>query len=107
MFEKHIVLEDVEPVVFYGVNNIHMQMIQALYPKLRIVARGDVIITVNNSDDPAHFEVPAEGNYVGALSGKKVASDWGKLRIDLDGNGGEIWLPEERSEESGRWQIKC
>ncbi len=65
-------------------------------------ARGDVIITVNNSDDPAHFEVPAEGNYVGALSGKKVASDWGKLRLDLDGNGGEIWIPEERSEEYGQ-----
>ena len=56
MFEKHIVLEDVDPVVFYGVNNIHMQMIQALYPKLRIVARGDVIKVMGDEEDMAAFE---------------------------------------------------
>lgn len=43
MIEKHIVLEDIDPVIFYGVNNANMQMIKALFPKLRIVARGDVI----------------------------------------------------------------
>ena len=56
MFEKHIVLEDVDPVVFYGVNNIHMQMIQALYPKLRIVARGDVIKVMGDEEEMAAFE---------------------------------------------------
>ena len=39
MIEKHIVLEDIDPVIFYGVNNVNMKMIQALYPKLKIVAR--------------------------------------------------------------------
>ena len=43
MIEKHIVLEDVDPVVFYGVNNTNIQMIKARYPKLRIVARGNII----------------------------------------------------------------
>mgnify|MGYP003548307035 FL=1 len=43
MIEKHIVLEDIDPVVLYGVNNVNMQIIEALYPKLRIVARGNVI----------------------------------------------------------------
>lgn len=43
MIEKHIVLEDIDPVIFYGVNNANMQMIKALFPKLRIVARGNVI----------------------------------------------------------------
>jgi len=56
MFEKHIVLEDVDPVVFYGVNNIHMQMIQALYPKLRIVARGDVIKVMGDEEEMVSFE---------------------------------------------------
>ena len=56
MIEKHIVLEDVDPVVFYGVNNIHMQMIQALYPKLRIVARGDVIKVMGDEEEMAAFE---------------------------------------------------
>ena len=43
MIEKHIVLEDIDPVVFYGTGNVHLQMIRALYPKLRIVARDNVI----------------------------------------------------------------
>ena len=37
MIEKHIVLEDIDPVIFYGVNNVNIKMIQALYPKLKIV----------------------------------------------------------------------
>lgn len=43
MIEKHIILDDVDPVVFYGVNNANIQMVKALYPKLRIVARGNVL----------------------------------------------------------------
>lgn len=43
MIEKHILLDDVDPVVFYGVNNTNIQMVKALYPKLRIVARGNVL----------------------------------------------------------------
>ena len=39
MIEKLIVLEDIDPVIFYGVNNANIQLIKALYPKLRIVAR--------------------------------------------------------------------
>ena len=31
MIEKHIVLEDVDLLTFYGVNNIHLQMLKALY----------------------------------------------------------------------------
>ena len=46
MIEKLIVLEDIDPVIFYGVNNANMQLIKALYPKLRIVARGNVPLTL-------------------------------------------------------------
>ncbi len=45
MIEKLIVLEDIDPVIFYGVNNANIQLIKALYPKLRIVARGNVIFS--------------------------------------------------------------
>ena len=38
MIEKHIILEDIDLVTFYGVLNVHLQMIKALYPKLRIVS---------------------------------------------------------------------
>lgn len=56
MIEKHIVLEDVDPVVFYGVNNTNMQMIKALFPKLRIVARGNVIKVMGDEEELCTFE---------------------------------------------------
>ena len=56
MIEKHIVLEDIDPVVFYGVNNTHMQMIKALFPKLRIVARGNVIKVMGDEEELCAFE---------------------------------------------------
>ena len=56
MTEKHIVLEDIDPVIFYGVNNVNMQMIKALYPKLRIVARGNVIKVMGDEEEMAAFD---------------------------------------------------
>jgi len=54
--EKHIVLEDIDPVVFYGVGNAHLQMIRSLYPKLRIVARDNVIRVLGDEEQMAYFE---------------------------------------------------
>ena len=56
MIEKHIVLEDIDPVIFYGVNNTNIQMIKALYPKLRIVARGNVIKVMGDEEEMCAFE---------------------------------------------------
>lgn len=56
MTEKHIVLEDIDPVIFYGVNNVNMQMIKALYPKLRIVARGNIIKVMGDEEEMAAFD---------------------------------------------------
>ena len=56
MFEKHIILEEADPAVFYGVNNANMQMLKALYPKLRIVGRGNVIKVLGDEEDMASFE---------------------------------------------------
>ena len=56
MIEKHIVLEDIDPVIFYGVNNANIQMIKALYPKLRIVARGNVIKIMGDEEEMCAFE---------------------------------------------------
>lgn len=56
MIEKHIVLEDIDPIIFYGVNNVNMQMIKALYPKLRIVARGNVIKVMGDEEEMCAFE---------------------------------------------------
>ena len=56
MIEKLIVLEEVDPVIFYGVNNANMQLIKALYPKLRIVARGNVIKVLGDEEEMCAFE---------------------------------------------------
>lgn len=56
MIEKHIVLEDVDPVLFYGVNNANFQIITALFPKLRIIGRGNVIKVMGDEEDMCSFE---------------------------------------------------
>ena len=56
MIEKHIVLEDIDPVIFYGVNNVNIQMIKALFPKLRIVARGNVMKIMGDEEEMCAFE---------------------------------------------------
>jgi len=60
LIEKHIVLEDIDTVVFYGVGNCHLQMISSLYPKLRIVARDNVIRVLGDEEQMAAFEESIE-----------------------------------------------
>ena len=43
MIEKVIVLDQADPVIFYGVNNSNILLLKTLYPKLRFVARGQTI----------------------------------------------------------------
>ncbi len=47
-------------MVFYGTGNVHLQMIRALYPKLRIVARDNVIRILGDEEQMADFEENAE-----------------------------------------------
>ena len=56
MIEKHIVLEDIDPVIFYGVGNANLQIIRSLYPKLRIVARDNVIRVLGDEELTTAFE---------------------------------------------------
>ena len=56
MIEKHIVLEDIDPVMLYGAGNAYLQIIKALYPKLRIVARDNVIQVLGDEELMADFE---------------------------------------------------
>ena len=56
MIEKHIVLEDIDPVMLYGAGNAYLQIIKALYPKLRIVARDNVMRVLGDEEQMASFE---------------------------------------------------
>lgn len=56
MIEKHILLDDVDLLTFYGVKNVHLQMLKALYPKLRLVARGELLKVMGDEEEIAAFE---------------------------------------------------
>ncbi|MBO4906783.1 MAG: PhoH family protein [Bacteroidaceae bacterium] len=56
MTEKHFILEEADPQIFYGVNNANMQLLKALHPKLRIVARGDVVKVIGDEEELAAFD---------------------------------------------------
>ena len=56
MIERIIILEGVDPVLFYGVNNCNIQCVKNLFPKLRLVARGNVLKVMGDELETAMFE---------------------------------------------------
>ena len=55
MIERIYILENVDPIIFYGVNNSNMQLIKTLFPKLRIVARGNVMKVIGEEEESELF----------------------------------------------------
>ena len=56
MIEKVIVLDQADPVIFYGVNNNNILLLKTLYPKLRFVARGQTIKVYGDEQEIAQLE---------------------------------------------------
>ena len=56
MIERIVIIDNVDPVIFYGVNNANMHLIRNLFPKLRIAARGSVIKVIGEDSETAEFE---------------------------------------------------
>lgn len=56
MIERHVIIDSVDPVVFYGVNNSNIQLIRDLFPKLRMAARGTVITVIGDEEETERFE---------------------------------------------------
>lgn len=56
MIERIVIIDNVDPVTFYGVNNCNMQLIRNLFPKLRIAARGNVIKVIGEDNETSEFE---------------------------------------------------
>lgn len=56
MIDKHLILEEADPQIFYGARNANLRMLRALSPKLRITARDNVVRVVGNEEDIATFE---------------------------------------------------
>lgn len=89
MIEKHIILEDIDPVAFYGVGNGHLQMLKSLFPKLRIVARDNIIRVLGDEEVMCQFEENVESirkhilkynsigdeDILGIIKGKQTKAD--------------------------------
>lgn len=56
MIERIIIIDKVDLVTFYGVNNSNLHLIRNLFPKLRISARGSVIKVIGEDAETAAFE---------------------------------------------------
>lgn len=56
MIERIVIIDNADPVSFYGVNNNNMQLIRNLFPKLRMAARGSVIKVIGDDAETAEFE---------------------------------------------------
>ena len=56
MTEKHFLIESSDPALFYGANNANLRLLRALCPKLRIVARDNVVRVIGSEEDMAAFD---------------------------------------------------
>ena len=56
MNERIIIIDQVDPQTFYGVNNTNINLIRNLFPKLRMGARGNVIKVIGEDSETAEFE---------------------------------------------------
>lgn len=113
MIEKHIVLEDIDPVMFYGIGNSHLQMIKSLYPKLRLMARGNVIRVLGDEEEIAKIEEDVENmrkhllnhntiseeDILDIVKGRKTSSDASKGVIVYSMSGRPIKSKSENQQK--------
>lgn len=57
MGEKIILIDTVDPVEIYGISDSKLDLIKKLFPKLKIVARGDNIKIIGDDDELLFFEM--------------------------------------------------
>lgn len=62
MIEKNFILDGIDLVGFYGAGNVHLQMLKKLHPKLRIVARDNIIRAMGDEEELERF-----GNVINLL----------------------------------------
>ena len=113
MIEKHIVLEDIDPIMFYGVGNCHLQMVKSLFPKLRIMARGNVLRVLGDEEEIAKIEeyvetmrkhllthnTISEEDILDIIKGRKTASESSKGVIVYSMSGRPIKSKSENQQK--------
>ena len=84
MIERIYILESVDPVIFYGVNNTNMQLIKTLFPKLRIVARGNVMKVIGDEEESEVFlkKIREIERYCEEFNQKENSVELGEFKIE-------------------------
>jgi phosphate starvation-inducible protein PhoH and related proteins len=54
--EKQIYLEGIDPLEFFGINNVKMDLIKTLFPKIKINARGNILYVQGEETELRNFE---------------------------------------------------
>lgn len=57
MVEKIIELEDIDPKIFFGTNNMLVDSIRSHFPKLKIIARGNEIKAIGEKEEVERFNI--------------------------------------------------
>ena len=55
MIERIVIIDNIDPQTFYGVNNANVSLIRNLFPKLRMAARGNVIKVIGEEGETAEI----------------------------------------------------
>jgi phosphate starvation-inducible PhoH-like protein len=58
--EKEIILPEIEPIEFFGPTNNKFKFILSRFPKLKVVARGNVVRVIGDDDEIDRFELKLE-----------------------------------------------
>lgn len=75
MIERIIIIDQVDPQTFYGVNNANISLIRNLFPKLRMAARGNVIKVIGEEHETAEFEAKVKEIETHAAKYNKLTED--------------------------------
>jgi phosphate starvation-inducible PhoH-like protein len=57
MSEKKIILEDINPIDLYGINDSKLELIKKRFPKLKIVARGEIMKIAGDDEELNQLEM--------------------------------------------------
>ncbi|MCK9625195.1 MAG: PhoH family protein [Bacteroidales bacterium] len=92
MIEKKVVLEEIDPIDIYGVNNKLFELLKSYFPKLKAVARGSEILLKGTSEDIELFEIKLN-DLINKKRKKNILTEY-----DIE----ELFINSEVSEEMGK-----
>ncbi len=89
MSEQIIHIENVSPMDVYGPNDVHLEFIKSLFPKLKLIARGDYMKVVGEKEEVAGFAQRFELVLIHCERFGKITNDLIEQIMQGDGNGKE------------------